>query len=75
MPPKRVDRRACWHDLCDMCCILCRDKEAMAARGFCATCLHAAHAEIELGFFQLARYLTRWAEFAAWCETHGLVAC
>ena len=47
----------------------------MAARGFCTTCLHMAHAEIELGFFQLARYLTRWAEFAAWCETRGLVAC
>ena len=46
----------------------------MVPRGFCATCLHAAHAEIELGLFQLVEYLTRWAEFTEWCETRGLAA-
>ena len=75
MPPTRVNRHLSWHDLCDMCCILWREKEAMAARGFCVACLHATHAEIDLGLRQLVQYLTRWAEFTAWCETRGLVAC
>ena len=47
----------------------------MAARGFCVACLHATHAEIDLGLRQLVQYLIRWAEFTAWCETRGLVAC
>jgi hypothetical protein len=75
MPPTGVNVRRGGHDVCDMCCILCQEQEAMVPRGFCATCLHAAHAEIELGLFQLVQYLTRWAEFTDWCETRGLAAC
>jgi len=58
-----------------MCCIRCQEKEAMVPRGFCAPCLRAAHTEIEIGFFQLVEYLTKWAEFTEWCETRGLAAC
>ena len=75
MPPTGVHDQAPGNDLCDMCCILCQEKEAIAPRGFCSTCLQTAHEEIELGFCQLDEYLTRWAEFTAWCETRGLAAC
>ena len=75
MPPTGVNVQGHGHDLCDMCCILCQEKEAMVPRGFCATCLRTAHTEIEIGFFQLVEYLRKWAEFTEWCETRGLAPC
>ena len=58
-----------------MCCIRCEDQSSLTPHGYCADCLAVVHTEVEFGFFRLGEYLERWAEFAAWCDARGLVAC
>src|SRR5712691_3618639 len=60
------------HDVRDMCCVRCEKNESLVPRGFCADCLSAVHVEVEFGWFRFQEYLSRWAEFARWCEARGL---
>jgi hypothetical protein len=50
-----------------MLCIRCEECETAADRPYCVHCMFAVRAEVEDGLVQLGQYLTRWAEFDAWC--------
>ncbi|MCW2976862.1 MAG: hypothetical protein JWM06_2143 [Actinomycetia bacterium] len=53
-------------------CIRCREAPAVGEDGYCGHCHWAVRAEIEHGFYQLREYLSSWARFSDWCQSHGL---
>jgi hypothetical protein len=49
-------------------CIRCRECSVAGGQPYCAHCGFAVRTEAREGLDRLEEYLTRWAEFDAWCE-------
>jgi hypothetical protein len=55
-------------------CIRCAEAPAVDELGYCGHCHWVVLAEVDEGFRQIRDYLSSWALFSQWCESHGPAA-